>query len=200
MRIIVGVTGASGSMLAAEALHQLGQAGVETHLVVSRSAAVTMEHELGPDALELMRMSASVTHDVADIAAPIASGSFNVDGMLVAPCSMRTLSAIAHGVSDNLLTRAADVTLKERRKLVLLPREAPLHEIHLASMLTLARMNVVIAPPVPPFYTGLETLDDAVREITARALAWLGVDPGSRMTRWNGLDHASLPAAPRQDA
>lgn len=200
MRIIVGVTGASGSMLAAEALHQLQQAGVETHLVVSPSAAVTIRQELGHHALDLMRMSASVTHDVADIAAPIASGSFEADGMLVAPCSMRTLSAIAHGLADNLLTRAADVTLKERRKLVLLPREAPLHEIHLASMLTLARMGVVIAPPVPPFYAGLETLDDAVREITARALTWLGIDPGVRMTRWNGLDHATSPSELRQDA
>ncbi|MFH1557176.1 MAG: UbiX family flavin prenyltransferase [Pseudomonadota bacterium] len=159
-----------------------------------------MEQELGPDALELMRMSASCTHDVADIAAPIASGSFQVDGMLVAPCSMRTLSAIAHGLGDNLLTRAADVTLKERRKLVLLPREAPLHEIHLASMLRLARMNAVIAPPVPPFYARLESLDDVVREIVARALTWLGVDPGSRMTRWNGMKDALTSPARRQDA
>lgn len=186
MRIVVGVTGASGSMLALEMLRQLRSAGAETHLVISASAPVTIAHELGPDGVGRLRDLATAVHPASDIAAPIASGSFGTDGMIVAPCSMRTLSAIAHGFGDNLLTRAADVTLKERRRLVLLPREAPLHEIHLNSMLTLSRMGAVIAPPVPHFYAKPRTMEDAVREIAARALVWLGIDPGEEMTRWSG--------------
>ncbi|MBA5775690.1 UbiX family flavin prenyltransferase [Stappia sp. F7233] len=191
MRIVVGATGASGSMLALETLRQLRDAGAETHLVVSASAPVTIAHELGSHGLEQLHDMATAVHEATDIAAPIASGSFDTDGMIVAPCSMRTLSAIAHGFGDGLLTRAADVTLKERRRLVLLPREAPLHEIHLNSMLTLSRMGVVIAPPVPHFYAKPQTIEDAVREIAARALIWLGIDPGERMTRWDGVQSVS---------
>lgn len=186
MRIVVAVTGASGSALALETLRQLHSAGVDTHLVVSRSAPVTVAHELGPYGLNRIRELAAHVHEVDDLAAPIASGSFQVDGMAVVPCSMRTLSAIAHGFGDSLLTRAADVTLKERRRLVLLPREAPLHEIHLKSMLTLSRMGAIIAPPVPPFYAKPQSVEDVVREIAARTLGWLGVDPGDGMTRWTG--------------
>lgn len=186
MRIVVGVTGASGSALALETLRQLRAASVETHLVVSRSAGVTIAHELGPEGLSRIREQATRVHEVDEIGAAIASGSFQTDGMIVVPCSMRTLSAIAHGCGEGLLARAADVTLKERRRLVLLPREAPLHEIHLNSMLTLTRMGVVIAPPVPHFYARPSTIDDVVREIAARSLGWLGIDPGSAITRWSG--------------
>lgn len=191
MKIIVGITGASGAVLALETLRQLRAVGAEAHLVVSGSAPVTIAHELGPYALSRLQEQAAHVHDIHDIAAPIASGSFKADGMIVVPCSMRTLSAIAHGFGDNLLTRAADVTLKERRRLVLLPREAPLHEVHLKSMLTLARMGATIAPPVPPFYAKPRFVEDVVREIAARAIGWLGIDPGVAMTRWNG--EVSLP-------
>lgn len=200
-KIVVGVSGASGSVLAVETLRQLRNAGVESHLVVSRSAPVTIAHELGPCGLSRLRELASVVHEAEDIAAPIASGSYAIDGMVIVPCSMRTLAAIAHGLADNLLTRAADVTLKERRKLVILPREAPLHEIHLGSMLTLARMGAVIAPPVPHFYTRPKSVEDIVREIAARALGWLGIDPGAEMSRWNGpaAEPMTVPGAALSD-
>lgn len=185
-RIVVGVTGASGSMLALEVLRQLRAAGAETHLVVSRGGRLTIRHELGEDGLDRLSAHASHVHSAADLAAPIASGSFATDGMVVVPCSMRTLAAMAHGLGDNLLTRAADVALKERRRLVVLPREAPLHEGHLNAMLALTRMGAIIAPPVPPFYAEPKSLDDIVREIAARVLTWLGIDPGDRLTRWSG--------------
>lgn len=193
MRIVVGVTGASGSALALETLRQLRAVSVETHLVVSRSAEITITHELGPDGMLRIREQATQVHDVDAIGASIASGSFQTDGMIVVPCSTRTVSAIAHGCGGGLLARAADVTLKERRRLVLLPREAPLHEIHLNSMLTLTRMGVVIAPPVPHFYAKPSTIEDVVREIAARALGWLGIDPGPAITRWSGNEVPSCP-------
>ena len=127
---------------------------------------------------------AAHVHVPDNLAAPIASGSFRTDGMIVVPCSMRSLAAMAHGFGDNLLTRAADVTLKERRRLVIVPREAPLHEGHLTSMLALTRMGAIIAPPMPPFYAAILTVDDMVREIAARLIGWAGVDPGDAMTRW----------------
>lgn len=183
-RLIVGVTGASGSILALETLRQLAGAGVETHLVVSPGARASIAHELGEDGLDRLAASASHIHSADDLAAPIASGSFRADGMIVVPCSMRTLAAMAHGLGDNLLTRAADVTLKEKRRLVVAPREAPLHEGHIEAMLRLARMGAVIAPPVPPFYTKLSTIEQMVREIAARLVNWAGIDPGSELTRW----------------
>lgn len=185
-RIVVGVTGASGAALALETLRQLRQADVETHLVVSRGARLTIRHELGEDGCERLAALASRVHAAGDLAAPVASGSFHTDGMVVVPCSMRSLAAMAHGLGDNLLTRAADVALKERRRLVIVPREAPLHEGHLKAMLALTRMGAIVAPPSPPFYAGCETMEDAVREIAARILTWLGLDPGTNMTRWEG--------------
>ena len=186
MKIVIGVTGASGAALAAETLRQLSEAGAETHLVMTGGAHITIAHELGPDAAAAMREAATFAYDARELGAPIASGSFGADAMAVAPCSMRSLAAIAHGFGDNLLTRAADVMLKERRRLVLVPREAPLHEGHLKSMLALARMGAIVAPPVPHFYTKPRSVEDIVREIAARVLVWLGLPPGEAMTRWQG--------------
>ncbi len=186
MKIVIGVTGASGAALAAETLRQLRAAGAETHLVITAGARITIAHELGPNAADAMREAASFAYEAQELGAPLASGSFGADAMAVVPCSMRSLAAIAHGFGDNLLTRAADVTLKERRRLVLVPREAPLHEGHLKSMLTLARMGAIVAPPVPPFYTKPQSAGDIVREIAARVLVWLGLEPGETMTRWQG--------------
>lgn len=183
-RLVVGVTGASGAVLALETLKLLGASGIETHLVVSRGARMTIAHELGPDGLARLSAAATRVHAPDNLAAPIASGSFRTAGMIVVPCSMRSLAAMAHGLGDNLVTRAADVVLKEKRRLVVAPREAPLHEGHLESMLKLARMGAVIAPPVPPFYARPATMEDLVREIAGRLVGWAGVEPGSAVTRW----------------
>lgn len=191
MKIVIGVTGASGAALAAETLRQLKQAGVETHLVLTTGALITIAHELGPPGLSAMQEIASFTYQAQDLGARIASGSYGADAMAVVPCSMRSLAAIAHGFGDNLLTRAADVMLKERRRLVLVPREAPLHEGHLTSMLALTRMGAIVAPPVPHFYTKPKSVEDIVREIAARVLVWLGLEPGEAMTRWQGVSRMS---------
>lgn len=183
-RIIVGVTGASGSVLALETIRQLVRAGAETHLVVSKSARMTIAYELGADGLAQLASLANHTHNHQDLAAPIASGSFRTDGMIVVPCSMRTLAAMAHGLGDNLLTRAADVVLKERRRLVVVPREAPLHEGHLDAMLRLTRIGAIIAPPVPPFYVKPASIEAMIVEMAARLIGWVGVDPGDKLTRW----------------
>ncbi|MDX8528305.1 UbiX family flavin prenyltransferase [Mesorhizobium sp. MSK_1335] len=183
-RIIVGVTGASGSVLALETIRQLVRAGAETHLVVSKGARMTIAYELGADGLAQLASLANHTHSHQDLAAPIASGSFRTDGMIVVPCSMRTLAAMAHGLGDNLLTRAADVVLKERRRLVVVPREAPLHEGHLDAMLRLTRIGAIIAPPVPPFYVKPTSVEAMVAEMAARLVNWAGVDPGDKLTRW----------------
>ena len=187
MKIVVGISGASGAVLGREVLRQLDAAGVETHLVITSGGERTITHELGSGGLPEVRALASVVHDIGNLGASIASGSFGADAMAVVPCSMRTLSALAHGFGDNLLTRAGDVMLKERRRLVVFPREAPLTEAHLKSMLAHTRMGAMVAPPVPPFYSKPETLDDMVREMAARVLTWLGVDPGHALTRWRGI-------------
>ena len=191
MKIVIGVTGASGAALAAETLRQLRETGAETHLVLTGGALITIAHELGPSGLAAMRQAASCTYQAQELGAPIASGSYGADAMAVVPCSMRSLAAIAHGFGDNLLTRAADVMLKERRRLVLVPREAPLHEGHLTSMLACTRMGAIVAPPVPHFYTKPQSVDGIVREIAARVLVWLGLEPGEAMTRWQGASGMS---------
>lgn len=188
-RLVIGVTGASGAVLALETLRQLAAAEVETHLIVSKGAYATIAHEIGEDGQRQLSAVAYRTYPHDDLAAPMASGSFRTDGMIVVPCSMRSLSAIAHGLGDNLLTRAADVALKERRRLVLAPREAPLHEGHLRSMLALARMGAIVAPPVPPFYVKMASMEDLIRQLAARLVNWAGVEPGEQMTRW-GAGHA----------
>lgn len=173
-RLIVGITGASGSIYGIRLLEMLRGSEVETHLVLSQWAARTLVHET-PYSVQQVQELASERHPIGDVGAAIASGSFLTAGMVIVPCSMRTLGAIAHGVGDNLIHRAADVILKERRRLVLAVREAPLSEIHLENMLKLARMGVSICPPAPAFYNHPASLDDAVTYSVVRLLDQLGI-------------------------
>jgi 4-hydroxy-3-polyprenylbenzoate decarboxylase len=181
-RIIVGITGASGAVYGLTALKALKAAGVETHLVVSRSAQITIAHETATKASDLASL-ADVLYRIDDIGAAISSGSFRTEGMLIAPCSVRSLSEIATGVTSSLLTRAADVILKERRKLVLMVRETPFHLGHLRSMTQVTEMGAIVMPPVPAFYTRPTTLQDIVDHSVGRALDLLGLD-NSLMSRW----------------
>lgn len=182
-RLIVGITGATGTIYGVRALEMLRDAGIESHLVMSKWAARTLVHET-PYTPEQVQKLAAVTHAVGDQGAAISSGSFVTMGMLVAPCSMRTLAAIAHGLGDNLVHRAADVVLKERRRLVLAVREAPLNDIHLDNMLRLSRMGAVISPPVPAFYARPQTIDDIVNYTVARLLDQFGIHVDTE--RWGG--------------
>ncbi len=168
-RIIVGVTGASGVVYGQRALRALREAGVETHLVISKAAELTLRYELDSTASALAD-SADFRYAAGDIGAPISSGSFQTDGMLIAPCSVRTMSEIASGVTGSLLTRAADVVLKERRRLVLMVRETPFHLGHLRTMTQLTEMGAVIAPPLPAFYAEPQTIDDLVDQSVGRVL------------------------------
>jgi 4-hydroxy-3-polyprenylbenzoate decarboxylase len=184
MRLIVALSGATGSIYGVRLLECLRAAGVETHLVISRWGVRTLLHETAYSK-EQVEALATKAYASADMGATISSGSFRTDGMIVAPCSAKTLAAIAHGVGENLIHRAADVILKERRKLVLAVREAPLSDIHLENMLKLSRMGAVIMPPLPAFYTRPQSLDDVVNHTVARLLDQFGIDaPG--LTRWNG--------------
>jgi flavin prenyltransferase len=173
-RIIVGLTGGTGAIYGVRALEALRDHGVETHLVVSRWGAATLAYEtdFAPERLNAL---ATTVHPVGDLTAPIASGSFATDGMLIVPCSMRTLGAIANGVGDNLIHRAADVVIKERRPLVLAAVETPLSAIHLENMLKLSRLGVAIVPPVPGFYTRPASIEDVVTYTVARMLDQLGI-------------------------
>jgi flavin prenyltransferase len=186
-RLIVAMTGASGAIFGVRTLEMLQGSGIETHLVMSRWAARTLVHETAYTS-ERVQALASVVHPLTDQGAAISSGSFLTMGMIVAPCSVRTLAAIAHGLGDNLIHRAADVVLKERRKLVLAVREAPLSEIHLENMLKLSRMGVVICPPVPAFYTRPQTIDEMVNYSVARMLDQLGIH--FDVSRWDGAMEA----------
>jgi flavin prenyltransferase len=183
-RLIVAITGATGAIYGVRVLQRLREADVETHLVVSRWGARTLLHETSWSR-EQVEALASVTYAPADMGAAISSGSFRTDGMVVVPCSAKTLAAIAHGYSDNLVHRAADVILKERRRLVLAIREAPLSEIHLENMLKLARMGTVILPPLPAFYNHPQSIDDLVEHTVARVLDQFGIEVPSAM-RWAG--------------
>jgi flavin prenyltransferase len=189
MRIVVGITGATGAILGVRTLQVLKDAGIESHLVLSKWGARTLLHET-PHTVEYVKSIADYAYSESDQGAPISSGSFLTDGMIVAPCSVRTLAAIAHGHGDNLVHRAADVILKERRKLVLMVREAPLSDIHLENMLKLSRMGVVITPPVPAFYTNPQNLDDVVNHIVMRALDSLGIHLDVA-GRWEGIMNPS---------
>jgi 4-hydroxy-3-polyprenylbenzoate decarboxylase len=184
MRLIVGITGATGVIYGVKLLERLREAGVETHLVVSRWGARTLLHET-PYSREQVEALAHTVYAPADMGAAISSGSFTTAGMIVVPCSARTLGAIAHGFGDSLIHRAADVVLKERRKLVLAVREAPLSEIHLENMLKLARMGAVILPPVPAFYTNPRSLADIVDHSVARMLDQFGIGVPDA-ARWAG--------------
>ncbi|MFV0478663.1 MAG: UbiX family flavin prenyltransferase [Parahaliea sp.] len=183
-RLIVGISGASGVTYGVRALELLREAQVETHLVISSSARLTLHHEIDRD-IEDIRALASQVYPVSDIGAAIASGSFITAGMLIAPCSVRTLSEIATGVTSSLLTRAADVVLKERRRLVLMLRETPLHTGHLRSMTQASEMGAIIAPPVPAFYTRPQTIDEIVTQSVGRALDLLGLNL-PQVKRWQG--------------
>lgn len=189
-RIIVGISGASGAVYGARLLQALqGMEGVESHLVVSRAGWLNLRHELDMERAEVEALADHV-HDLADVGASIASGSFAAHGMVVAPCSMRTLAAIAHGLADNLLTRAADVVLKERRRLVLLTRESPLHLVHLRNMATVTELGAICCPPMPAFYQRPTTIGEIVDHSVARALDLLGVD-NDLAPRWQGLPNNS---------
>lgn len=176
-RIVVGVSGASGSIIALKLLQALRTIErVETDLVISAAGEETLGYELGPDGIMQLTSLADRTHDVTDVGAVIASGSSPTAGMIVVPCSMRTLASIAHGFSDSLLTRAADVHLKERRKLILVARETPLHLVHLRNMCTVTEMGAIIMPPVPAFYLNPTTVDEVATQIALRAIDLLGLD------------------------
>ena len=172
--LVVGVSGASGAMLGVRVLDACRELGVATHLVISRAAALTIASETALD-LAAVAAKAAVSYRPADVGAAIASGSFPTRGMIVAPCSVRTMSEIATGVTSSLMTRAADVTLKERRTLVLMVRETPLHLGHLRTMTQLAEMGAVIAPPVPAFYAAPQSLADVVDQAVGRALDLFGL-------------------------
>lgn len=182
-RLIVALTGATGTVYGIRTLEALKAAGIETHLVVSRWAAATIAHETDLT-IEQVGTLASVVHPAGDLTASIASGSFETEGMLIVPCSMRTLGAIANGVGDNLVHRAADVMLKERRRLALAVVETPLSAIHLENMLKLSRLGVSVVPPVPAFYTRPATLDDVVNYTVARLLDQMGIR--TEAARWTG--------------
>src|SRR5262245_66695642 len=184
MRLIVGLTGATGTIYGVRLLERLRELDVETHLVISRWGARTLAHET-PYSREDVESLATVVYPPGDMGAAISSGSFKTDGMIVAPCSAKTLAAIAHGFGDTLIHRAADVVLKERRRLLLAVREAPLSDIHLENMLKLSRMGAVIFPPVPAFYNQPQSLDDVVTYSTARLLDQIGIRVDA--SRWAGL-------------
>jgi 4-hydroxy-3-polyprenylbenzoate decarboxylase len=192
-RLIVGISGASGIVYGVRTLEVLRRLGVETHLVMTRSAQVTLAHEMSIKVSDVNALAAHV-HRPEDIAASISSGSFQTMGMIIAPCSIRSMSEIASGVTSTLLTRAGDVVLKERRRLVLMVRETPLHLGHLRSMAAVTEMGAVVMPPAPAFYAMPKTVDDIVNHSVGRALDLFGLDAGL-VVRWGEKDAA--PAGPK---
>ncbi len=187
-RLTVAISGASGAIYGIRALQMLRRVGIESHLVVSKAASLSLTAETDLSLGEVHAL-ADVVHKPADIGASIASGSFRTLGMLIAPCSIRSMSEIATGVTSSLISRAADVCLKERRRLVLMVRESPLHLGHLRTMAAVTEMGAVVAPPMPAFYTRPQSLEEIVDQSVARALDLFGVETG--MKRWGediGLD------------
>ena len=184
-RLIVGISGASGAIYGIRALELARDAGVETHLILSAAATITIAQETDY-ALADVRALADTVHDHKNVAASIASGSFQTLGMLIAPCSIRSMAEIATGVTSSLLTRAADVVLKERRRLVLMVRETPLHLGHLRTMLHLTEMGAIVAPPVPAFYAAPPSIDAMVTQTVGRMLDLFGLDSGV-VKRWRGI-------------
>lgn len=185
-RLIVGITGASGAVYGVQLLRLLRAASIETHLVMSRSAKIALTQELDVSVAEVTAL-ADVVHQVDNVGASISSGSFRTLGMVIAPCSMRSLSEIASGVTSSLLTRAADVVLKERRRLVLLVREAPLHLGHLRSMTAATEMGAIVYPPVPAFYARPESLEQMVDQTLGRVLDLFDIETKA-VSRWGGLN------------
>ena len=185
-RIIVALTGATGAVYGKRLLEELRRVGgIEIHLVISKAGALSAAAELGIARRELEALG-DVAHGEKDVGASIASGSFKTDGMIIAPCSMRTLAAIATGVTDNLVARAADVVLKERRRLVLLARETPLTLVHLRNMVTVTEMGGVVFPPVPAFYAKLDSLEAMIDQTVGRLLDLFDID-SPLVRRWSGL-------------
>jgi len=195
-RLIVGITGATGTIFGVRLLQMLHGSGVETHMVLSKWAARTLVHETDYT-IEQVQNLGTHNYPLGDQGAAISSGSFVTLGMVIVPCSMRSLAAIANGLADNLIHRAADVILKERRKLVLVVRESPLHEIHLENMLKLSRMGVVILPPVPAFYNHPQNLDDMINHVTMRVLDQFDIHLDV-MNRWDGTMFTSADASERK--
>jgi 4-hydroxy-3-polyprenylbenzoate decarboxylase len=186
-RLIIALTGATGAVYGVRMLQVLQpQAEWETHLVISDAGVVNLKHEMNMKRADLSRL-ADVTHGIGDIAATISSGGFKTEGMIVAPCSMKTLSAIAHGFGDNLISRAADVVLKERRRLVLMPRETPLNLAHIRNMAGVTEMGGIIYPPMPAFYSKTDSLSAMVDETVGRVLELFGVNVDGMYTPWHGL-------------
>lgn len=184
--LVVGITGATGIVYGVRILEQLRQVpGWNSHVVLSDSACISAQQELGLRRKEIEAL-AGVAHHPRNIGASIASGSFLTEGMIIAPCSMKTLAAIAHGYSDNLVARAADVALKERRRVVLLVREAPLNLAHLRNMVAVTEMGGIVFPPVPAFYSGAQSIDDLVNHTVGRVLDLFSVRTG-QVKRWHGL-------------
>jgi flavin prenyltransferase len=192
-RIIIGMTGSTGAIFGVRFLEALRHADVETHLIISKWAQRTIEHETNYT-VEQVRGLATVVHSQGDMGATISSGSFLTDGMIVIPCSVRTLAGIANGYGEHLVHRAADVILKERRKLVLVVRETPLSEVHLENMLKLSRMGVMMLPPMPAFYNHPQTVDDVVNHIVVRALDQFNISSPSAK-RWDGHMHTAAKIA-----
>jgi flavin prenyltransferase len=186
---VVGVTGASGAIYPLRLLEKLRRPEVEIHLILTRSGEKTLFLETGKKAANLKAL-ADCSWSVDDISAPLASGSYHTDGMVIAPCSIHTMSSIACGITANLLTRAADVSLKERRRLILMIRESPLHLGHLRTMASLAEMGAILAPPVPGFYNHPESVEDLVDASVDRVLDLLGL-PDGNARRWNGPKRTS---------
>jgi 4-hydroxy-3-polyprenylbenzoate decarboxylase len=185
-RIVVAITGATGAVYGVRLLQWLAAtAGVETHLVVSDAAALTLHQELGMQRRDVEAL-AHVVHKNRDIGASIASGSFRTDAMVIAPCSMKTLAAVAHGLSDNLIARAADVVLKERRRLVLMVRETPFNLAHLRNMTAVTEMGGIVFPPLPSFYQRPASIDDMVEHSVARVMDLLGIEH-ELAPRWAGM-------------
>lgn len=185
MRIVVGITGATGAPYAVTLLEVLRQMEVETHLVISRWGETTLELECGLTAQQVRAM-ASVSYAEDEMGAVISSGSFKTGGMVIIPCSMKTLGEVSNGVPRGLVSRAADVTLKERRKLVVAPREVPLHLVHLENMLKITQAGAVVLPPMPAFYNQPQTVQDIVNHTVSRVLDQFGID--SHLTRrWGGM-------------
>jgi 4-hydroxy-3-polyprenylbenzoate decarboxylase len=184
-RIVVGITGATGAIYGVRLLERLKQLGAQTHLIVSPAGVLNVHHELGLDRKALEAL-ADVAYNPADVGAALASGSFATDAMVVAPCSMKSLAAVALGLSDNLLSRAADVTLKERRRLVLMVRETPFNLAHLRNMTAVTEMGGIIFPPLPAFYHRPQSIDDLVNDTVERVLSLLGL-PAVAPKSWVGL-------------
>lgn len=192
-RVVLGVTGATGAVYALRALEVLRELeDVETHLVVSDAGVLNVHYELHLKR-QAFSQNADVVHRIDDIAATIASGGFRTHGMVILPCSMKTLAAVAQGFGDNLISRAADVTLKERRPLVVVPREAPLNLAHLRNMVAITEMGGIIYPPVPAFYSHPASVGDLVDETVGRVLGLLGIEVPALAKPWAGLSGAETP-------